>query len=131
MTGVDVTEIRKRLARLTPGSKAPTPMELLRSDPNGTNFNKMRLVKLPKFAAHGSAEFFLLFGPGPTLEDIRFISGSKDFKPAEKLFKSGKFPVAFPMGSSARLLRRGLAMCSEVTGCQMVLLAPDSVHSVK
>ncbi|MGB6024045.1 MAG: hypothetical protein WBG40_02450, partial [Candidatus Sulfotelmatobacter sp.] len=58
------------------------------------------------------------------------ISGSQNLKAAGKVLTSAKFPVAFPDGSSARLLRRAMVMCVQVTGCQALLLTPDQVRSV-
>ncbi|MFZ0278175.1 MAG: DUF3857 domain-containing protein [Candidatus Sulfotelmatobacter sp.] len=126
MTGDDLAETRKRLARLSPGT-----IGAVGSTGSGINLYHMRLVKLPRFTpGRCSGEFFLLFGPGPKLEDVRFISGSQNLKAAGKVLTSAKFPVAFPDGSSARLLRRAMVMCVQVTGCQALLLTPDQVRSV-
>jgi len=130
MIGDDLAETRKRLARLSPAAKPSTAVDFLRN-PNSMNLHQMRLVKLPRFIpGRASADFFLLFGPGPKLEDARFINGSPSLKAAGKVLTAAKFPVAFPIGSSARLLRRAMVMCVPVTGCQVLLLTPDAVHSV-
>ena len=131
MVGDDLTETRKRLARLAPAAKTPATTDLLHRNANSMNLNQMRLVKLPRFiTGRGSAEFFLLFGPGPKLENVKFISGSPNLKAAGRVLTSAKFPVAFPAGSSARLLRRAMVMCVPVTGCQALLFTPDAVRSV-
>jgi tetratricopeptide (TPR) repeat protein len=128
----NLSETRQRLAHLTSGTKEPISANLVHSDPNNINFSLNRLVKLPRFIpGRGTAEFFMLFAPGPKLEDVKFISGSDNLKNARKVLESAKFPVAFPAGSSARLLRRAIVMCVAVTGCQAILYAPDAVHSVK
>ncbi len=95
----DLSETRKRLAHLTSGSKSRTAADAVLSAPSGVNFTLNGLVKLPRFIpGHGSAEFFLLFAPGPKLEDVKFISGSDNLKGAEKgVLESVKFPVAISL----------------------------------
>jgi len=123
-------ETRRRLAELT-GKKAPTPMDLLREDPNGNELSELRTVKLKRLVA-GSAEadFFVLFAPGPKIEALEFVSGSQKLRSAGQVLSSANFQIAFPEGSSARLVRRGILMCSEISGCQAVLFTPNSVKSV-
>ena len=124
-------ETRQRLERLT-GEKAPTAMDLLASDPNGSELSQLRTVKLkPLISGSATAEFFLLFSPGPKIDDVGFISGSEKLKSSIPALKTIRFQVAFPEASSARLVRRAIVMCSSVSGCNAVLFTPDSVHSVK
>ena len=125
-------ETRRRLERLT-GAKAPTAMDLLRGDPNGNELSQLRSVKLKRLVpGSATAEFFLLFSPGPKVEAVEFISGSEKLKSAgQAALSQAIFQVAFPEGSSARLVRRAILMCSSVTGCEAVLFTPDSVNSVK
>jgi tetratricopeptide (TPR) repeat protein len=124
-------EIRHRLEHLT-GAKAPTLMDLLRGDPNGSELSQLRSVKLKRLVpGSATAEFFLLFSPGPKVEDVAFVSGSEKLKSAGQALSEANFRVAFPEGSSARLVRRAILMCSSVTGCAAVLFTPDSVNSVE
>ena len=125
-------ETRRRLERLT-GTKAPTAMDLLRADPNGNELSQLRSVKLKRLVpGSATAEFFLLFSPGPKVEDVQFISGSENLRSAgQAALSQANFQVAFPEGSSARLVRRAIVMCSSFTGCAAVLFTPDSVNSVK
>ena len=77
--------------------------------------SQLRTVKLKRLVAgSASAEFFLLFAPGPTLEDVQFISGSAKLKSADGALYDAKFPIAFPQKSSARLVRRVIVNCSGV-----------------
>jgi tetratricopeptide (TPR) repeat protein len=123
-------ETRHRLEHLT-GSKAPSAMDLLRSDPSGGELSELRTVKLkPLISGSATAEFFLLFSPGPKVEEVEFISGSEKLKTAVQALSAAKYQVAFPEGSSAHLVRRAILMCSSVSGCNAVLFTPDSVHSV-
>jgi hypothetical protein len=89
-------------------------------------------VKLKRIVpGSATAEFFLLFSPGPKVQAVEFISGSEKLKPGVQALAAANFHVAFPEGSSARLVRRAILMCSNVTGCEAVLFTPDSVNSVK
>ncbi|MGB6630752.1 MAG: DUF3857 domain-containing protein [Terriglobales bacterium] len=124
-------ETRRRLEHLT-GAKSPTAMELLRGDPNGSELSQMRTVKLKRLVpGTAEAEFFLIFGPGPKVEGLQFISGSNKIRSAGGALLDANFQVAFPQHSSARLVRRAILMCSEVSGCNLVLFTPESVNSVK
>ncbi len=124
-------ETRHRLEHLT-GAKAPVAPDRLNPNPNGSELSELRSVKLKRLVpGSATAEFFLLFSPGPKVEDVEFISGSEELKSDGEALSEAKFQVAFPEGSSARLVRRAILMCSSVSGCEAVLYTPDSVHSVK
>lgn len=124
-------ETRHRLERLS-GEKASTAMDPLRGDSNGTELSQMRTVKLKRLVpGTAEAEFFLIFGPGPKVEGLQFTSGSNKIRSAGGALIDADFQVAFPEHSSARLVRRGILMCSDVSGCDAVLYTPESVNSVK
>jgi hypothetical protein len=107
-------------------------MDLLRDDSNGAELSQMRTVRFKRLVpGPATAEFFILFSPGPKIDDVKFISGSEKLKAAGQALSQARFEVAFPQNSSARLVRRALLMCSSVSGCQAVLYAPDSVHSLE
>jgi len=123
-------EIRRRLEHLT-GTKAPTTVHQLSSDPSGSELSQLRSVKLKQLVPGlATAEFFLLFSPGPKVEDMQFIRGSEKLKSAGDALSEAKFQVSFPEGSSARLVRRAILTCSKISGCQAVLFTPDLVNSV-
>lgn len=124
-------ETRRRLEHLT-STKAPTAAELLRGDPNGNELSELRSAKLKRIVpGTATAEFFLLFSPGPKVEGVEFVKGSEKLKSASQALSAANFHVAFPEGSSARLVRRAILMCSDVSGCEAVLFTPESVNSVK
>jgi hypothetical protein len=129
--GAAKDEIRQRLDHL--GAKAPTnPIDMARSgDRSGDELSQLRSVKLNRLVpGSATAEFFLLFSPGPKLEDVAFISGDEKLKSASDVISSAKFQVSFPRESSARLVRRAIVVCSPVSGCELVLYPPSTVHSV-
>jgi len=122
-------EIRERLAHL--GVKpSSNPMDAFR-DRSGDELSRLRSAKLKRLVSgSATAEFFLLFSPGPTLKDTAFISGDKKLKSAGGALTDSNFQVPFPTGSSARLVRRAIVMCSPVSGCEAVVYTPSTVHSV-
>ena len=93
----------------------------------------LRTVKLGKLASkHASAEFFLLFAPGPKVVDTKFISGSPELADAGKKLAAAKFEVPFPENSDVQIIRRGVLDCEpELPGCLFVLIPPRSVRSVR
>jgi tetratricopeptide (TPR) repeat protein len=103
-----------------------------RFGPNGTEeLSEMRTFKLQHITSDtASAEFFLLFGPGSKLEDIKFVSGSDKLKSADKALSSVAFKLPFPDDGPTRLLRRGLLSCSPISGCTLVLYTPNMVRSL-
>jgi len=93
----------------------------------------LRTVKLGKLATkHASAEFFLLFAPGPKVVDTKFISGSPELSEAGKNLAAAKFDVLFPEEADVQIVRRGILDCEpELPGCVFVLIPPRSARSVK
>jgi Tfp pilus assembly protein PilF len=112
------------------GNRAATNVGFAQNS-GAAELSQMRSVKLKRLVPGSeSAQFFLLFSHGTKIEDLQFISGSDKLKAAEDALYDTDFPVAFPNGSSARLLRRPIVSCSPVSGCMAVLLDPGSVKSV-
>jgi tetratricopeptide (TPR) repeat protein len=122
-------ETRQRLQNLT-RTKIPTGLD---RGGSGAELSRLRSVKLKRVVAgSATAEFFLLFAPGPKVESVGFVSGSEKLKTAAiSELSQANFQIAFPEGSGAHLLRRAILACSSVSGCEAVLLTPDSVKSIK
>lgn len=124
-------ETRQHLEHLTgkPDSKIVPPA---RNDTYAAEVSQLRTVKLQRLVpGEATAEFFLLFTPGPNVSDAKFVSGSEKLRSATAVLSKTKFKVAFPEGSSARLVRRAILMCSPVSGCEVALFTPNSVRSVE
>jgi hypothetical protein len=121
----DVEGTRQRLVRLL-GS--PSRAEGAVNGARG-ELGRLRSVRLSRVTSSGSAEFFLLFSPGPKVESVRFISGSEALRPATKTLALAAFKIAFPDDGPTRLVRRGVLVCTSVTGCEFALFTPSSVHS--
>lgn len=99
---------------------------------DGAELAQLRTVKLGRLASqHASAEFFLLFAPGPKIVGVKFISGSEALRNAGKALSAAKFEIPFPDNGAVQLLRRGVLDCEpELPGCLFVLIPPNSVHSL-
>jgi tetratricopeptide (TPR) repeat protein/transglutaminase-like putative cysteine protease len=95
---------------------------------------ELRTVKLGKLAKkHVTAEFYLLFAPGPKVVDVKFVSGSEELSEAGKPLAAAKYDVPFPgdVDSEIQILRRGILDCEpELPGCVFVLIPPNSVRAV-
>ncbi|AXC15179.1 Transglutaminase-like enzyme [Acidisarcina polymorpha] len=84
-------------------------------------------ISLPTKKA-GSADLFVLFSPGH-VEEVQFLHGEEALRPSTALLKKGAFDVPFPPGSGARIVRRGILSCSDVSkACQFTMLPPESVR---
>ncbi len=98
----------------------------------GEELSHMRTIKLKKLIpGTASAEFFLLLNHTSKVEEASFISGSEELRSATDALEDLDLQLTFPRGSSAKLVRRGILMCSKLSGCNLVLMTPASVHSVK
>jgi hypothetical protein len=80
-------------------------------------------------AKSASGEFFVLFSPGPKIEEVKFISGSEELKNAGERLRSVKFPVEFPSPNPAHIARRGILVCNN-GACSFTFYLPNDVHSV-
>jgi len=87
-----MTSTRERLDRL--GGTAKTG----RFRVNGVEeLSQVRTFKLDRIIPDtASAEFFLLFGPGSRVEELKFASGSEKLKAADKVLSSATFEIRFP-----------------------------------
>ena len=141
-----IDEAAKRLR----GQPKPPPHQagrLMLPDNPAEELSMQRSVTLPKLVSRqANAEFFLFFAPALKLEgttktgvgtardaiveDTVFISGSDLLRSAGTALRQANFKVAFPEGSSGRLLRRGILACYPITGCTFVLIPPDTVRQV-
>jgi len=127
MESEEETDARARLERLSPGSSLDTHSMPATSDA----LTRMRTFKLPRLVSKSAyAEFFLLLAAGSKVEDVKFISGSKELESSAKSLRTVDFKSSFPADSSAHLLRRGILSCYEYSGCTFVFYNLEDVHSV-
>jgi tetratricopeptide (TPR) repeat protein len=121
---------RERLAALHAGE--PSPRFEKSGEFNLQDHRTFNLTKFPnKPAKHASAEFFILFAPGPKVAAVKFITGSQDLRDAGLGLAAVKVAAVFPSDHPAQIIRRGVLDCEpEVPGCVFVLFPPNEVHSV-
>lgn len=114
--------------------------ELLKSDSRAVeavahardDLSQLRTIKLPKITSKSvMAEFFVLFGAGPKVIAVKFISGSDELRSATKYLTTAKYNVSFPDDGPTHIVRRGVLDCEpELSSCQFVFIPPGSVHSL-
>jgi tetratricopeptide (TPR) repeat protein len=118
---VAMTERAEKLAAgkaLEPGSKRTE--ELL----------KMRTINLPEFEKGYKTADFNLVWSRDGLQEVVFVKGDEELRAAEVLLKKANPPQPMPPDSKAKLLRRGIMACSDITkSCQMVLMYPQDAVS--
>jgi tetratricopeptide (TPR) repeat protein len=96
------------------------------TDP-GRELGEQRSVYLPRLSKnYASADFFVVLAPGK-VEETAFIRGDESLKAAEEALRKANFEVPFPKDSQAKLIRRGILVCSEGSDkCQFTMLLPQS-----
>ncbi|HTA23350.1 MAG TPA: DUF3857 domain-containing protein [Terriglobales bacterium] len=102
----------------------------------GPDPNLLRTTKLPRLVpGTANAELFVILIRDPKssnakAEDVKFISGSEELRPAAKTLSTANFKFPFPDDGPSRIVRRGILSCYPVTGCSFVLYNLSDVHSV-
>ncbi len=121
----------KKAAGKTTAGKASARDELLDRKIDGLvdeargELAAMRTISLgPLLREPASADFYVVIGPGPKVQDARFISGSDKLKPFTDTLRAAKIDFTFPDKTPTRLLRRGTLSCA-AAGCRLVLIAAD------
>jgi len=85
----------------------------------------------PLLKESAQAEFYVVLGPGPKVEDARFINGSDKLKPFADALRAAKVNFNFPDSTPTRLLRRGTLSCPAAGDCKLVLVPADDLASVQ
>jgi tetratricopeptide (TPR) repeat protein len=134
--GDDHDDIRKRYEHLTNTKGADTDVPTLRRGSGGIvaspgeELSRMRTFNLPASAhGSGSAIFTVIFSPGK-VDSVRYSSGDESLKSLTDQIAALKFKTEFPDATPSRVFRRGMMVCSKISGCDFVLLLPEGVHAV-
>ncbi len=77
------------------------------------------------------ADFYVVLGPGPKVEDARFVSGSDKLKPFTDALRTAKVNFAFPDNTPTRLLRRGTLSCAPATDCTFIFRPADDLSGAQ
>ena len=87
-------------------------------------------VSAPAPAA-GSADFFVLIGPGSDVESASFVSGDDKLRPMADHLRKMRLGDVFPSEPPAKLLRRGTLTCqgsgAPAPACTFILIAAGEV----
>ncbi|MGB8522024.1 MAG: DUF3857 domain-containing protein [Candidatus Acidiferrales bacterium] len=79
----------------------------------------------------GNGEAWVVLKPGPTVDAIKFITGSDELRATAADIRAVKFPNTFPDSTEIKLLRRTWVTCSTYTHeCLVGLMPADTVRSV-
>jgi len=115
------TDMEKRLATLKSQG-----IHAAYSDP-GRELGEQRSVYIPKSTTkYASAEFFVELSPGKT-DGVTYIRGDEALKTDGEALQKASFQVPFPKDSQAKLIRRGILVCTESSDkCQFTMLLPQS-----
>jgi len=133
----DAADPAERYRRLTGKSldAPPSPVPLGRAAVTAPiapaeELFRVRTFKLPRITTEsGTADFFVLLAPGPKTVDVKFISGSAALRDARDVVAAVPLGADFPDDGPVTLVRRVIVSCSRA-GCELILLPPDTVHSV-
>jgi hypothetical protein len=91
---------------------------------------QMRTAKFGKLPdASGSAEFTIVFAPG-RVESVEYVSGAESLKDLTDKIRAAHYPVEFPVGSQAKLLRRAELSCFPASGCMAVLIPTSKAAQI-
>ena len=98
----------------------------------GAELSEERTLKIPQIHSWGggykSAEFLIVLAKEPGVADTKFLSGAQELKNASPALSALKSSFPFPDDSRARVVRRGVLSCSEISkGCIFVFYPADAV----
>jgi tetratricopeptide (TPR) repeat protein len=76
-----------------------------------------------------SSDVLLLIAEDGKIADVKWLQDSPLAK-ADAQLRALDLRMHFPSERPAKVLRRGIYMCSSITGCNLTLLTPNTVQSV-
>ena len=81
-------------------------------------------VKIRKTASvSGTAEFDVVFAPGK-VETVRYLRGDDALRALADGLQTAHYPMVFPAGSGAKIVRRVKLTCNSTSGCTAEMLPP-------
>jgi tetratricopeptide (TPR) repeat protein/transglutaminase-like putative cysteine protease len=98
----------------------------------GAELSDERTYKLPQIRDWGggykSAEFVIALTREPGVADTKFLTGAQELRSASAAFGALESGFPFPDDSHARVVRRGVLSCSEVSkGCVFVFYPANAI----
>jgi tetratricopeptide (TPR) repeat protein/transglutaminase-like putative cysteine protease len=119
--------LKSSVAALSSAANGSTPLK-----DAGVELSEERTYKVPQIHDWGggykSAEFVIALTKESGLADTKFLSGAQELRSASAALGALKSGFPFPDDSHARVLRRGVLSCSELSkGCVFVLYPADAI----
>jgi tetratricopeptide (TPR) repeat protein len=128
-------ELRQHYEELSGQKSVSADVSTPRRGAHGVNpspeeeLSRMRTIKLVSSPHESANAVFTVVFSGVKIDAVKFVSGSEKLKTMASQIASAKFKVELPDSHPLRLFRRGLLVCGKITGCDLALLLPDSVHA--
>jgi tetratricopeptide (TPR) repeat protein/transglutaminase-like putative cysteine protease len=125
-----VPETRARLEKLA-GGPAQASVLANRAGDQLSRLREYDVGRLLPPKVSGMAEFFVLLGPGPGVEAVKFIGGSDSLRGAGEKLRALDYGRVFPDDAPTKLVRRGVVSCAEGDqNCLFTLVPVGLVTSV-
>jgi tetratricopeptide (TPR) repeat protein/transglutaminase-like putative cysteine protease len=120
--------VRERLGRLAgPGENVDRLVENERE-----SLSKSRTLTVSVGGgAKGHAEFVVLLASPSAVEAVRFISGDEALRPLGDALAKASVGRVFPDEVGAKIIRRGVLVCSSTTACSFTFMPTDDAKPVK
>jgi tetratricopeptide (TPR) repeat protein len=123
-------ETRGRLAALAGGDNHVDAL-VKKAGEDLSRFKTLTLGKLLPGNGPAEAEFYVLLGPGPRVEGLKFIRGSEKLRPMGDRLRALDYGRVFPDDTPTKVIRRGTMTCAEADGsCSFILQSAESVTSL-
>ncbi len=121
-------DARSRLSHLLSKRAYEIKLASIKANIETSQNGRVELGRISK--ATGSADFLVLFAPGPKLEGWKYVDGDPHFKTLGSALSRARFPVVFPDSAPAKILRRGALVCIGTTyGCDFTLEPLEAPHA--
>ncbi len=116
-------ETRGRLEKLA-GGPEQAEARIEQESAKFAGIEEYKAGRLLPAAASGTAEFFVLIGPGSHAEAVKFISGDEALRGAGEKLRAIDYGRMVPEDSPVKLVRRGTLACAEGNQSCTFTLAP-------
>jgi tetratricopeptide (TPR) repeat protein len=119
---------RERLARLA--GPAENVDRLVEKERESLSKSRTLTVSV-NGASKGTAEFAVLLASPLAVEAVRFVSGDEALRPLGDALAKASVGRVFPDDVGAKIIRRGVLVCSAPTACSFTFVPTDDARPVK
>jgi tetratricopeptide (TPR) repeat protein len=118
-------EMEGRIAALTKAGVHEKPVPQV--EQGGDELTALRTYRIPSplQGQYASADFLLLLSDNRA-EDVRFLKGDEALKQAMPALLAATYHAPLPMGSKAKVLRRGIVACTTGSKTCLLVLLPTA-----